>query len=71
MTYTHPTKEQVFESLDNALDNTGPAILGWEDADWAEDMMHFDYHCEDSSVEYLAPLIREWRKERGHPYENP
>jgi hypothetical protein len=57
-------RKSVFEGLDNARENDY-YFEGWTLKDIALDMLAYDVDSEESTVEELIPLIREWRIERG------
>jgi hypothetical protein len=60
----NPSREAIFENLDNAKENgyfePGEYLHEHNAEDLAIDMMCYAEDCETSSVEYLKPFIQEW-----------
>lgn len=52
-------KQDVFESLDNAIEN-GYELLEWEPEDISKDLHEYDSQFENVSQEILLPIVKEW-----------
>jgi len=54
--------EEVFEALDNAIENGYEHLLTDELESVATDIQSFCSHCEDIEHERLIEMVAQWRK---------
>lgn len=59
------TKSQVYESLDNAMDNGYDELLVLTPEEIAHDIRDNDAQLEDTKAEHLIPHIKAWLKEKA------
>lgn len=57
-------KKQVFESLDNAVEN-GYDLKDWSAQDLAEDLSDYDSYFNDKNVDEIKTYVKQWQEERG------
>lgn len=57
-------KKQVFESLDNAVEN-GYDLKDWSAQDLAEDLSDYDSYFNDKNVDEIKTHVKQWQEERG------